>query len=75
MKLRSLALFAFVLTAAFMLDGCVVAAEHLSKAKIEVNPAPEMRGAGENFTSGYKYRFFWRGERSPVYDSKNPRYL
>lgn len=57
MKFRKLVLFAFFLTAAFMLSGCVVAAEHLSKAKIEVNPAPEMRGAGENFTSGYKYRF------------------
>ncbi|MCQ2107016.1 MAG: hypothetical protein MJZ26_14645, partial [Fibrobacter sp.] len=57
MKFRTLVLFAFFLTTAFMLSGCVVAAEHLSKAKIEVNPAPEMRGAGEHFTSGHKYRF------------------
>ena len=58
MKSRSLVLFAFFLTTAFMLSGCFVTAEYLSKAKMEVNPAPEMRGAGEYFDAKYKFRYF-----------------
>jgi len=41
-----------------LLSGCVVEGDpNITKARLEVNPAPEMRGAGENMTTNRQLRF------------------
>lgn len=47
-----------VVLSLFLLNGCVTeTSTRIRKASMEVNPAPEMRGAGEHLTSSYRYRF------------------
>lgn len=46
-----------LIASAFLLSGCVTEGDpRISKIRMEVNPAPEMRGAGEHMTSDYQVR-------------------
>lgn len=46
-----------LIASAFLLNGCVTEGDpRISKIRMEVNPAPEMRGAGEHMTSDYQVR-------------------
>ncbi|MCL4103158.1 hypothetical protein [Fibrobacter sp. HC4] len=55
MKFRIISLILIV--SAFLLSGCVTEGDpRISKIRMEVNPAPEMRGAGEHMTSDYQVR-------------------
>lgn len=56
MNLRVISLILAVF--AFLLNGCVIEGDpKISKARMEVNPAPEMRGIGEHMTTNRQFRF------------------
>jgi len=57
MRLRTNAAIIFLILSVLSLTGCLSTPDRVTKARMEVNPAPEMRGAGYDMKVAHEFRF------------------